>query len=217
MGQKGAHKQRALRYVVYIHALGGSPLPYAHKSYRGYAIDLQRQYDELRKQCPAEVAAAARIDGRSLIRLHSLSQAAERITPGCSCAGQLVVLKSEPVRGEFVANCSILKQQLPIFVGEDKRPSPRENRKAEFNCRRKLRHEDFWSALLHIRHLGREGVTIYPCGVCGGLHVGHDREHSKKRRLAKRELDHLDERLRALEQERMKLQERKRSLIEIIS
>ena len=40
-------------------------------------------------------------------------------------------------------------------------------------CKRKLRHTDYWSALLHARALGVEHMVIYPCPVCDGLHLGH--------------------------------------------
>lgn len=211
MGKKGAQKQQALRCVVYIHALGGTPIPYAHKSYHGYAIDLQRQYVELRKQCPVEVAAAARVAGRRLIRLHTLSQAAEHILPGSSFAHRPAIPKSA-----VVSSCTAITEQSADTDIEESALSAREIRSAEFICRRKLRHGDFWSALMHLRRLEGEGVVIYPCRICDGLHIGHDQEHARKRRLAKRELGRLEKRLRALEEERMKLQDRERSLLKII-
>jgi hypothetical protein len=48
-------------------------------------------------------------------------------------------------------------------------------KKDEAQCRRKLRHIDYWSALLQARSLAEEGIAIYPCNICGGLHLGHDR------------------------------------------
>jgi hypothetical protein len=40
-------------------------------------------------------------------------------------------------------------------------------------CLKKRRHEDFWSAMQHARQLKSEGLVIYPCEFCNGLHVGH--------------------------------------------
>lgn len=42
-------------------------------------------------------------------------------------------------------------------------------------CHRKLRHADYFSAMLHARRLAEDGIVIYPCDVCGGLHLGHNR------------------------------------------
>ena len=42
-------------------------------------------------------------------------------------------------------------------------------------CHRKLRHADYLSAMLHARSLGADGIVIYPCTICGGLHLGHNR------------------------------------------
>jgi hypothetical protein len=42
------------------------------------------------------------------------------------------------------------------------------------SCLRKLRHLDYLSALQHATRLNDDGsLVIYPCPVCGGLHVGH--------------------------------------------
>ena len=49
------------------------------------------------------------------------------------------------------------------------------------NCRRKLRHSHYLSALLHARKLRQdENLTIYPCPFCQYLHVGHARMMSKR-------------------------------------
>jgi hypothetical protein len=42
------------------------------------------------------------------------------------------------------------------------------------NCRRKIRHPHYLSALLHACRLRQdENLIIYPCSVCQYLHVGH--------------------------------------------
>jgi hypothetical protein len=40
-------------------------------------------------------------------------------------------------------------------------------------CRRKYKHPDYLSALRHAAELGDPTLVVYPCGYCGGLHVGH--------------------------------------------
>jgi hypothetical protein len=45
----------------------------------------------------------------------------------------------------------------------------------EQKCHKKLRHVDYLTALLHARAIPTENLVIYPCIVCDGLHVGHDK------------------------------------------
>jgi hypothetical protein len=45
----------------------------------------------------------------------------------------------------------------------------------EQRCLRKLRHMDYLGALLHARALGDDKIGIYPCDVCKGLHLGHNK------------------------------------------
>lgn len=54
-----------------------------------------------------------------------------------------------------------------------------------WNCKRKLRHVEYLSALLHASRLGDPDLDVYPCPVCAGLHVGHDPDRLKRRTLAK--------------------------------
>jgi hypothetical protein len=50
------------------------------------------------------------------------------------------------------------------------------------NCRRKLRHPHYLSALLHARRLRQDdNLGIYPCPICRRLHVGHSRKIKRKR------------------------------------
>jgi len=53
--------------------------------------------------------------------------------------------------------------------------SRRRKETEEEKCRRKLRHIDYLSALMHARALGDANLVIYPCPVCRGMHVGHDK------------------------------------------
>ena len=52
------------------------------------------------------------------------------------------------------------------------------------SCRRKLRHTDYLSALLHARSLHDDRMVIYPCEFCHGIHLGHTRLYRDE--LAKR-------------------------------
>ena len=54
------------------------------------------------------------------------------------------------------------------------------NSKDRRNCKRKLRHPHYLSALLHARCLRQdENLIIYPCSVCSHLHVGHSKMKKK--------------------------------------
>jgi hypothetical protein len=68
-----ASKRTALRFVVYIRALGGQPLPFEHRDYRAYAAALQSQFDKLRQTVDPATAREARIAGRALIREKTLT------------------------------------------------------------------------------------------------------------------------------------------------
>jgi hypothetical protein len=50
------------------------------------------------------------------------------------------------------------------------------------NCRRKIRHPHYLTALLHARRLRQDNnLIIYPCCFCQHLHVGHSRKMKRKR------------------------------------
>ena len=34
-------------------------------------------------------------------------------------------------------------------------------------------HEHYLSALHQAMQLSQEGIVIYPCGICNGIHLGH--------------------------------------------
>ncbi len=56
--------------------------------------------------------------------------------------------------------------------------------KYQKQCERKWRHENYLTAMQHARQLSDPNIVIYPCGYCGGLHIGHARiryvAHRKK-------------------------------------
>ena len=54
-----------------------------------------------------------------------------------------------------------------------------------WNCRRKLCHPHYLSALLHARRLPPEDdIVIYPCSICCRLHVGHANKMTSKRPIS---------------------------------
>ena len=59
-----------------------------------------------------------------------------------------------------------------------------------WNCRRKLCHPDYLSALMHARRLNDDELIIYPCPICHHLHIGHMKQSTpqqkKKARLERR-------------------------------
>jgi hypothetical protein len=60
----------------------------------------------------------------------------------------------------------------------------------ESNCRHKIRHENYWTALLHAATIPDNAtVVIYPCPVCLGIHCGHGIDLASKliRKLARTE------------------------------
>lgn len=56
---------------------------------------------------------------------------------------------------------------------------PFKNQRQYNACARKIRHDNLWSAMLHIRGLERRkkrslDMNVYPCKYCQGLHVGRN-------------------------------------------
>lgn len=62
--------------------------------------------------------------------------------------------------------------------------------KERWNCRRKLCHPDYLSALMHARRLNDDQLIIYPCRICYYLHIGHMKQRTpqqtKKLQLERR-------------------------------
>jgi hypothetical protein len=82
------------------------------------------------------------------------------------------------------------------------------------NCRRKLRHTNFLTALMHADRLGDDDLRIYPCSMCQGLYVGHDLERrARERRRIIRKLRSLECLLQELEREHVRLLARKSELV----
>lgn len=77
----GKSKRSALRFALYIKALGAEPAPFSQKDFRRYAISLQKQYEELRRALDGKFVVEARNSVRALIRQQTLAVAAQAILP----------------------------------------------------------------------------------------------------------------------------------------
>jgi hypothetical protein len=91
------------------------------------------------------------------------------------------------------------------------------SKREQYNCRRKFRHLNLLSALLHARRLRDDDIHIYPCVVCDGLHVGHDPSAAaRRRRQALTELRGLDEKIEELDRMRYGLLRRREQLMQTV-
>ena len=195
-----------MRLIAYIRAVGAEPLPFSHPTFRAYRADLQRQYEMIRSGMDDEAGRQARLMGRALVRLKTLQGA----------AGDMVPITLSPAdkrtgsrRIDF--NDFELHVHIPSHpVAPEFNLAPRDVR----NCKRKLRHVDFLSALRHAVRLGDSDLHVYPCPVCFGLHVGHDPDRIKLRAVAE-ELALIEERLAALKLEDHQFQQRKTALLRV--
>ena len=76
-----------------------------------------------------------------------------------------------------------------------------------WNCRRKLCHLDYLSALMHARRLNHDGLVIYPCRICHHLHLGHMKQPTPQQKKRARLERKIAEVRRQLAQLRRNLQE----------
>jgi hypothetical protein len=198
-------RREAMRLVAYIRALGREPLPFNHQSVTAYRADLQRQYQAIRYGMDDETGREARLKGRALVRLRTLEGA----------AGDAVPANVPPPKNPSVGIERISQSQPQTPTSPDSGISGRTLRDVR-NCKRKLRHAHFLSALHHAARLGDVDLHIYPCPVCSGLHVGHDRNRMRVKDI-ERELETIEERLIRLQSEGERLQARKSALLQIRS
>jgi hypothetical protein len=207
VGRPGRNRRLTWRISVYIHALGGVPSPYTGQSFTKYFEQLQQQYRRLREDLGPEASRAARIDGRAAIRKHGLTKAASELAcSGGTIPDSLRGTVDEPKQKEPPKS----RQETLNEGGSASEASPRELS----NCRRKLRHTNFLTALMHADRLGDDDLHIYPCPLCQGLHVGHDPEQrARERRRLIRELRTLERRLQELEREHVRLLARQSELV----
>ena len=79
--------------------------------------------------------------------------------------------------------------------------------KQRWNCRRKLCHPHYLSALLHARKLSDDNLVIYPCRF-GHLHIGHMKQrtpHQKKKARLERKIFQTRQQLAQLRRNLQKL------------
>jgi hypothetical protein len=183
LAKSAKHRVIAMRFALYIEALGEKPLPLEHRSYRKYAASLGQQYEGLRVKHGSEQTSKARATARAEIRKLTLRVAAAGLVPDMPPTPPKVRSKrsgtaktARPRTNPTVPDTSPSQTQavLPQSIDE---VTPK--RKDLWNCRRKLSHFDYLSALLHARRLppdpSNPALNIYPCFVWGGLHVGRSK------------------------------------------
>jgi hypothetical protein len=207
VGRPGRNRRLAWRLSVYIHALGGVPSPCTGQPFTKYVEELQKQYQRLREELGPEASRAARIVGRAAIKKHGLAKAASELAcSGGTAPDNLRGTVDEPKQQDSPES----RQETSNVAG----PASEVSRRELSNCRRKLRHTNFLTALMHADRLGDDDLRIYPCPLCQGLHVGHDPgPRARERRRIIHELQSLERRLQELERERVRLLARQSKLV----
>jgi hypothetical protein len=216
VAKMGKSKQSALRFALYVKALGGEPVPFNQRDFGTYAIALQQQYEELRHSLDRKVVVEARNAARALIRKQTLAVAAQAIIPISQSASrdEEALDAAFPTAGQInVTSNAILHEETRSCMPSRSDVS---SSRAVWNCQRKIRHPDYLSAIKHARCLGDEELNIYPCSACSGLHVGHDphSETVKQRRYARRQLQSIAKRLELLDTEKHRLRLQQKTLAE---
>lgn len=197
------HLRTALRWVVYIRTMSGEPVPFHHGSHLEWALHLQRQHERLRRAMAPELARTAKASAKDLIRRNNYRATAEEATPIPGCVPDAQHGSEASSAGQEGA---IGTEQMLTAKSPSNAWSP------DASCRRKLRHPDLWSALVHARRLGG-GVRVYICD-CGGAHVGHPpNDRTREYRKARRRLKVIERRLVSLDRERGILVEEKNELL----
>jgi hypothetical protein len=200
--------EMAMRYAVYLRFLGADPVQFRHRTYSDYATALQQQYDGLLRTVDPAIARQARITGRALIRKQTLPVAAGDLF--CSSDNQDHAVPMTQKSRNPLRETATTAERLGGPALEDLPTS-----KDMWNCRRKIHHRDYLSAMQHAAALVDRDLQIYPCNVCMGLHVGHDpnSERQQMRKQIKKKLNLLTRRLDALENEKSQLEDEKRILL----
>jgi hypothetical protein len=163
-------KLQAMWLIAHLRSVGAEPLPFNPRGYRAYVADLQRQYETIRDAMEKDAGRLARIAARALVREKTLKGISAGILPGASnVAAKQDYGKRYPLRVR--AQIAIQNQVRQPLPASPEPPCPTLRDIA--TCRRKLRHLDYLSALLHLVRLGGSYMHAYPCPVCFGIHVGH--------------------------------------------
>ena len=96
MARSGKSKRSAQRFALYIQTMGFVPLPFLHRDYQTYAVELQQQYQELRLRLDAKVITEAKSSARGMIRRKTLAIAAADLVPIAAPTPRRVSEKSIP-------------------------------------------------------------------------------------------------------------------------
>lgn len=193
---KSNAKRHVMWLTIYLRMAGVHPLPFRHRTQHMYVAVLQRQLSLVRKNVGEEKWQQLRRDARGLVRSSSLETVATGNHPLGSPAN---VCRQEADESSHKTGP----------MSEHSAPTASE----KWNCRRKLKHADYLSALRHADHLADPDLRIYPCSVCLGLHVGHDPVATRLKGVG-RDLADVESRLAALEVERKELERRRAILLE---
>lgn len=209
--KKNRAKWHAMWLIAHIRAAGAEPLPYEQNSCRSYLSNLQRQYNAIRDGMDKEAGRKARLAGRALVRLNTLEGVAAGVMPVDLPSAVQSSRASDSGYSVHHSSRSDIPAPSPI---ESTAPLSGPTKRDVWNCRRKLRHVHYLSALLHLVRLGDPNMHAYPCSVCFGIHVGHGPDQARLRTLSD-EVDSITARLAALAMEHSQLLEHRISLLSL--
>jgi hypothetical protein len=209
--KKRRARQHAMWLIAHIRGAGAQPLPFEQNGYRSYLSNLQRQYNTIRAGMDRESQRQARLAGRALVRLNTLEGVAADVMP--IDLPPAVQSSRTTVARYSVHDSTSSGIPAPAPPGATA-PLSSPKKRDVWNCRRKLRHVDHLSALLHLVRLGDPDMHAYRCSVCFGIHVGHDPDRVSLRTLSD-EVTSIEARLAALTVEHSQLQERRISLLNL--
>jgi rubrerythrin len=202
---------RAWRYLIYIRELGAEPVAYEGGKHRAYAAALEQQYARLSRAAMATDVRAAKARAVGLIKRKGLMRAAgiadpNRISPSTAKLAR-VSDPAQPKMAEF--------QEQPAFENAAVVQGPAKPTKSEiWNCRRKIRHQNYLTAIWHASRLEGPDVQIFPCRACGYAHVGHapDSDQVRRYRKLRRRMRTIAQRIAELEREHRQLERERLSV-----
>lgn len=199
-GQKQKEIQiAAMRLALYIRELGAEPVSLQGNKYRDWERRLQRQYQELREGLGKDASQAARMRGRALIRREGLASAVAYLLPATRRTRRRNRAGAKAAASELCLQNPVA--EIPAETSEGAAGVPVTTNPA--TCHRKYRHENFLTAMFHARRIHSAGLDVYPCDICGGLHVGHNPadENVKRARAVRRRLRSIDRQLAGIERQ----------------
>jgi hypothetical protein len=184
MNQEQQARDNAMWQVAYLREMGVTPVAFKHRSFRDYHADLQRQ----------RAGVELSVDPKESDYLRKKARA---VVAECGL---------EHVAGEWVPRT--IDPEIASTA-----PEAEPSKKDVYNCRRKFSHKDYLAAMNHAARLDDVSVQIYPCEICGGLHVGHNPIRTRIERIGEK-LAEATEQLKALERERVRLKYWKSALLD---